>query len=60
MRTSQDQSILNMFNTVLKTPSLDVGSEVFEAEISVESRQKLFIFIIYKKYFLDQSIQKIM
>ena len=29
------------------------------AEISVSSPRKLFIFIIYKKYFLDQSIQQI-
>ena len=37
----------------------DIDSASFIAELSVSSPQKLFIFIIYKKYFLDQSIQQI-
>ena len=35
-----------------------VISGYFLTEISASSLQQLFIFIIYKKHFLDQSIQK--
>ena len=41
------------------TKTLVQASASFLAETSVPSPRKIFNFIIYKKYFLDQSIQKI-
>ena len=50
--------IPKMFYVVLKTKSLVHTSASFKAEISLRSPQKLFIFIILKTSFLDQSNHK--
>ena len=45
-------------NPIRKATDMVVSAS-FSAETSVRSYRKLFIFIIYTNYFLDQSIQKI-
>ena len=55
----QQLSIAGLTQPEFQQRAPAVASASFLAEISVRSPQKLFIFIILKKYILDQSTGKI-